>query len=337
MPSKTMPTASAPMAAMGWRTVVRGGVQRAEAATSSNPITEQCSGTRSPAAVRARMAPKAVMSSKARRAVKGRFCLMRSSVSFWPASKLESGSRESGRSTTRWESSSSPQVLGAVANAAPAGGTVAKSFGAADEGDFAMTEGMKMLEREIAADFVIDDDRTHGVAFELEADDRGGNAAFFKVGEQVDIEEEPVGENDETFDAAVEQHFQIALEAAALVVNVGEDGQVRRLVERVLNAAENQRAVGVGHVEDHDADGVAALAAQGAGELVGTVAEFFGGALDFFLGDGRDVAGERRVVQDNRDGGGRKTALLRHIANRNHGSVAFAVPQVRSSEAHSRA
>ena len=120
------------------------------------------------------------------------------------------------------------------------------------------------------------------------------------------------------FDAAVEQHLQIALEAAALVVHVGENGQVRRLVERVLDAAQDQRAVRVGHVEDHDADGVAALAAQRAGELVGTVSELLGGALDAFLGDGRDVARQRRVVQDDGNRGRGKSALLRHVTNGHH-------------------
>ena len=38
-------TAMAPIASIGWRTVVRGGEYKLEAATSSKPITEQCSGT----------------------------------------------------------------------------------------------------------------------------------------------------------------------------------------------------------------------------------------------------------------------------------------------------
>ena len=101
-----------------------------------------------------------------------------------------------------------------------------------------------MFERHVAADFVVDDDGTDGVGFQFAADHRGGDAAFFQIAEQVDIEEEPVGQHDEGFDAAVEQHFQIALEAAALVVHVGEDGKIRRLVQRIFDAAQHQRAVG---------------------------------------------------------------------------------------------
>src|SRR5271155_1459371 len=134
-----------------------------------------------------------------------------------------------------------------------------------------MTERVEMLEREVTANFVVDDDRTHRVPFEFAANDGGGDAALFQIREQVDIEKEPVGEDDQALDAAVEQHLEIALEAAALIMHVGEDGQVRGLVERVFNAPQYQRAVGIGHVEDHDADGVAALAAQRAGKLVWTV------------------------------------------------------------------
>src|SRR5258708_21481706 len=59
MPSTTMPTADAPMVSMGWRTVVRAGVHRVALATSSNPITEQCAGTRKPAFATAQHARKA--------------------------------------------------------------------------------------------------------------------------------------------------------------------------------------------------------------------------------------------------------------------------------------
>ena len=42
-------------------------------------------------------------------------------------------------------------------------------------------------------------------------------------------------------------------------MHVGEDGQIRRLVQSIFDSPQHQRAVRVGHVEDHDADGVAAL------------------------------------------------------------------------------
>ena len=60
-----------------------------------------------------------------------------------------------------------------------------------------------------------------------------------------------------------------SLEAAAFIVHVGEDRQKRGLVKGNLNPAQDQRAVGIGHVKDHDADGVAALIAEGTREQLG--------------------------------------------------------------------
>ncbi len=183
-----------------------------------------------------------------------------------------------------------------------------------------------MLEGEVASDFVVDDDGADGVGFELASDHGGGDAAFFEIAEEIDIEEDPVGDDDESLDATIEQHLEITLETAAFVVDVGENREIGRLVERVLDAAKNQGAERVGHVEDHDADGMAALAAQGAGELVGAVSELLGGALDALFGDSRNVARQGRVVQDNGNGGGGESAFLSHVANGHHIEACFKFP-----------
>jgi tetratricopeptide (TPR) repeat protein len=208
--------------------------------------------------------------------------------------------------------------LGAIANAAPAWRAIGEIFGPANEGNLAMAGRVQVFERQVAANFVIDDDGTHGVALEFATDQRGGNAAFFEIGEEIDIEKQPVGENHQAFDAAVEEHFEIAFEAAAIIVDIGENRQIRGLIERVFDAAQHQRAVGVGHIENHDADGMAALAAQGAGELVGAISQLFGGALDALLGDRWDIARQRRVIENDGNGGGGETAFLRYVANSDH-------------------
>src|SRR5713226_5840473 len=70
-----------------------------------------CSGTRRPALAKARIAPNAVMSSNAINAVKGRFRSSNSSVNLYPPSKLEIGSRDSGRSRMSLGSSFKPADL----------------------------------------------------------------------------------------------------------------------------------------------------------------------------------------------------------------------------------
>ena len=105
----------------------------------------------------------------------------------------------------------------------------------------------------------------------LTADQGGGNAALPQVGDQVDVQEQPVGKNHEALDPTVQHHFQVTLKAAALVVNVGQERQEIGLIERVFDTPQDPRAVRVGHVKNHDSDRVAPLAAERAGKQVGAV------------------------------------------------------------------
>ena len=98
-------------------------------------------------------------------------------------------------------------------------------------------------------------------------------------------------------------------------MDVGEDREERRLVESVFDAAQHECAVRVGHVENHDADSMAAAAAQRARKQVGTIAEMLGGFVDASFGGIGNVTGERRVVEDDGDGGGRKSAALGNVAD----------------------
>ena len=68
--------------------------------------------------------------------------------------------------------------------------------------------------------------------------------------------------NDQRFHAAIQQHFQIAFETAALIMNIGEKRKIRRLIECVFDAPKHQGAVRIGHVKNHDSHGVAAFTAQ---------------------------------------------------------------------------
>src|SRR5215469_9815206 len=60
---------------------------------------------------------------------------------------------------------------------------------------------------------------------------------------------------------------------------------------------------------------MAAFIAQGPREKVRTVAQFLGGDLNFFLGDLWDVASQRRIIQNDGDGGGRKAAGFGDISD----------------------
>src|SRR4029077_4179146 len=192
---------------------------------------------------------------------------------------------------------------------------VGQLAGAADERDLPMAERIQVFESGARAQIIVDDHRTDIVVLEFAAHGHGRNVVLLQIGQDVDVYKQPVREDDQAFDAAVEKHFQITLEAAARVVHVGGDGEERRLVESVFDAAQHERAVRVGHVENHDSDGVAAPATQRARKQVGTVAEMLGGFVDASFGSVRNVAGERRVVQDDGNGGGRKSTALGNVAD----------------------
>src|SRR6266852_45844 len=120
-----------------------------------------------------------------------------------------------------------------------------------------MAKGMEMFEGGARACGIIYDHRADIVVLELAAHGCGGNVVLLQIGEDVDVDEQPVGEDDQAFDAAVEQHFEIALEAAALVVHVGEDGTVAEVLGGFVDASFG----GVGNVASerrvvqHDGNG----------------------------------------------------------------------------------
>ena len=148
----------------------------------------------------------------------------------------------------------------------------------------------------------------------LAADHHGRNIPLFEISEQIDIDEEPVRDYDERFDGTREQHLEIPFESPALVVSVGKNGQIRSLIERILDAPQNQRAERIGDIEHHHADGMVALGAKKPGDQLGSVSKLFGGPLDAVFGGSRNIARERRIIQDDRNSRCGNLAFLRHIS-----------------------
>src|SRR5215469_17841447 len=103
------------------------------------------------------------------------------------------------------------------------------------------------------AGFVVHHDGANGARTEFAADHRGGNISLFEVGKQVDIDEEPVGNDDQALDRPCQKHFEIALEAAALVVHIRENREVGNLIQRIFNTKEDQRAIRIRNIEKNKA------------------------------------------------------------------------------------
>ena len=119
----------------------------------------------------------------------------------------------------------------------PARPGIDQRFWPANEGDLPVTEFVQMLERQPPAPFVVHHHGTHGVAGKLPANCCGRNIAFRKIRQQVNVNEEPVGNHDQCFDVTVENHFQITLEPVPLIMRVRKNRYVRGLIQRVLNSA----------------------------------------------------------------------------------------------------
>src|SRR5690349_16226123 len=98
-------------------------------------------------------------------------------------------------------------------------------------------------------------------------------------------------------------------------MRVREDGYVRRLVKRVFDPTQNQSAVGISHVENHETHSMTALATQGTGKQIWPVAELLCCFLNTALCGGGNVACQRSIVQDDRNCGRRKTTGARDVAN----------------------
>ena len=73
------------------------------------------------------------------------------------------------------------------------------------------------------AKFVIHNHRAYAFILELTPDHDSRNAALLQVREHIDVDEQPVGQYNQRLDTAIQKHFKVPLEAAAFVVNVGQD------------------------------------------------------------------------------------------------------------------
>src|ERR1700722_13647137 len=287
MLSITIPTAALPNPSIGWRTVVSEGTERPAGIMSSNPMTEQSSGTLNLARAKARI--------EKIRDERG--------IDF-----QSHGTRER-------------------ADASPARRTIGEHFRPADKRDFSMAEGIKMFHGQVAAGFVIHHHRADGARTECATNHDRGNISFLEIGDQININEEPVRDKNQPPHRARQQHFQITLEAAALIVDVGKDRQIRGLVERIFDAAKDQGAKRVRDVENHHANGAIPFGAEVTRDNLRTVGKLLGGLLDAVLGRGRNVTRQWSVIENDRHRGGRDATLQRHVAEGDGHALGLAASQ----------
>lgn len=187
------------------------------------------------------------------------------------------------------------------ADGVPAGAGVGGEALPLDEGDAGVAESAEVLDGEGGGATVIELDVGYARGLVVAGDGDGGD---------VEAGGEGGVDGDEAFDGAGEQELLVALDELGAMV-VGDD-EVEEIgfEEALLDAGEDEGGVAFGELRDHDAEGVRAAGAQGAGEGVGAVVEEFGGGEDFLLCCLRDGFGGGRAGEDAGDGGGGEAEVV---------------------------
>src|SRR5215469_11839159 len=116
---------------------------------------------------------------------------------------------------------------------------------------------------------------------------------------------------------ALQKHLQIALEAVALVVCVGKNGQIAKWIKRILNTPQNRRAERIGNVEEHDSYALAAPAPQKTSHGVGSIAQALGSDFNPLASAWSDIARQRSIIENNRDCSRRKASSLSDVTHGN--------------------
>ena len=116
-----------------------------------------------------------------------------------------------------------------------------------------------------------------------------------------DVDEQPICHDNQTLDPVFQQHGQIAFELLPLVMGIHDEGQKLRRMEIFFNALQDERAEGIGDIEDHHTDGVTAPFTQGTTKGIWTVVHAFGYFPDMFFGFCRYILGNGGFIQNDRN------------------------------------
>ena len=181
-----------------------------------------------------------------------------------------------------------------------------------------MPQGVQMFERHATASLVVHHHGAHRIARQLPADRSRRNIPFAQIGQHMNINDQPVRHHDQRFHVVLQEHLQVALKTIPLVMRVGKDRHIRRLIQRVFNPAHHRRAERIRNVEEHQPHRVAALTAEKPRHCIWPVAEFLRGFFDPFLCSGSDVPCQRRIIQNDRNGRRGKAAVFRDVPHRHH-------------------
>src|SRR6185312_14798621 len=178
---------------------------------------------------------------------------------------------------------------------APAGLGIGAEALAFDEGDFFVSQALKVFERIARGEVVIELDVHDGRVADVARNCDDGN------GERV-VEDGVNG--DDAFDSAGDEHGGILTEQIGAVAVTYDEVEEAGEEKDFFNAAKDGGGVAFADFRNNDADGFAVLAAQAAGEAIGLIVHAGGGGADALLGLGGYAIDSCGVVEDPGNGGG---------------------------------
>src|SRR3954470_20498874 len=99
-------------------------------------------------------------------------------------------------------------------------------------------------------------------SLQFSANDDCRDIVFFHVGQQVDVCQYPIGNHDQAFHSLPKQNLQMALKTCPFALRVSKDGEVRSLIDSVLDALQNWRAKRIRKIKYQHPENMVSLAPQ---------------------------------------------------------------------------
>jgi hypothetical protein len=123
-------------------------------------------------------------------------------------------------------------------------------------------------------------------------------------------------EGDDAFDRAIDQQLLVLVDEVVAMAVAGQEVEIARLQQVVLDPAQRQRHIALADVRDEDADRQAALPRERPRQRVRLIAELPGRGDDAVLGPLGDGVGRGRLVEHQRHRGRRQPETFGEKAER---------------------
>ena len=167
-----------------------------------------------------------------------------------------------------------------------------------------MSELKKMLERDFGGAHVVQNDVGHTFHLVVSRHRDHGHRERKSPG-SID--------RDQAIDRALQEEPRIFVDQVGAVAVAYDKVEVPFLQEMVFHTAHDRGGIAVADFRDDDADGEAALGAQGAGKKVGTVFVLPGGGKNAVFRFLRDGVRHGRAIDDEGYGSGGKSEAFRQF------------------------